>query len=350
VAYQADLIDPGEGRASLTRLWRDNLSVRGDATATLEWKYVAAPGGRGEAFVLHDGAGTAVGCTGIAVRTLEHRGVAVRAALLADFAVDRAHRTGMPALVLQRAAKRHADAAYDVAYGFPNANAVAIYRRIGYHELGGMARYVRVLRYGGYLARRYGRPIAARAAGAILDAAKLGVRLARAARTAASVELQWLDDVDPRFDRLWEESRDRWNLVCRRDAAFLRWRFLRWPGANPRVAALVERRGGALRAYAIVGGPRGDLAQVYDLFGPLDAIGDLLLLLVPALTAHGYTAASFRFLGDPRVPRLLVDEHHFALRDAQRAVIASAGAGCAIDPAIVRDPAAWYLTDLDEDA
>jgi hypothetical protein len=159
----------------------------------------------------------------------------------------------------------------------------------------------------------------------------------------------WLDDVDPRFDRLWAEARAEWNLVGRRDAAMLRWRFLRSPDESSRIAALVERRGGALRAYAIVGGERGDLAHVHDVFGSLEAIGELLTLLVPALTTRGHTAVSLRFLGDPRVPRMLVEDHNFAKRDAQRCVIVSAGASCPIDPAIVRDPAAWYLTDLDED-
>jgi hypothetical protein len=166
---------------------------------------------------------------------------------------------------------------------------------------------------------------------------------------ARSVELVWLDDVDPRFDQLWTDARGHWNLACRRDVAMLRWRFLRSPDESSRVAALVERRTGALRAYAIIGGERGDLAHVHDVFGTLDAISDLLTLLVPALTTRGHTALSIRFLGDPRVPRLLLDEHNFAKRDAQRSVIVSPGASCPIDPAIVRDPEAWYLTDLDED-
>jgi hypothetical protein len=348
LAYQAALIDPAQDRAALARLWRDNLPVRGDPAAEVDWKYLAAPAGRGEALVLTEDGGPPVGCAGITVRSLEHRGVPLRAALLADLAIDKPHRTAGPALVLMRASKAHTDRAYDLVYGYPNTHAVGICRRVGYIELGQTPRYVRVLRHGGYLARRYKSPIAGRLAGAMVDAAALGIRLTRAIRAARSVELVWLDDVDERFDRLWTETSGAWNMACRRDAAMLRWRFLRSPDGQSRVAALVERNGGALRAYAIVGGGRGDLAHVHDMFGTIDALGDLLLLLVPSLTARGHTAVSIRFLGDPRIPQLLA-EHNFAKRDAQRCVIVSAGASCPIDPAVVRDPASWFLTDLDED-
>jgi len=329
------------------RLWAANLPVRGDAGAKLDWLYLHAPAGRAQAFVLEHDDGP-VGCAGIAVRELWHRDQPLRAALLADFAIDRAHRTGFPALILQRTVKRHVDAAYDLSYGFPNVNAVAIHRRIGYHELGEMGRYVRVLRHGGYLERRYGRPLIARAVGLAVDAAKLTVRVARTLEPQTRGALRWLDDVDARFDELWQRTRGQFGIACRRDAAFLRWRFLRKPGERSEIAALVERRSKRLRAYAVIGGEPGGLAHVQDLFGELDAIDDLLTMLVPVLYARGYSAIGVRFLGDPRLVAML-EEHHFTLRDRNRVVIVNEGARCPIDPAIVRDARAWYVTDLDED-
>lgn len=342
--YRAARVDPHEHRDALVRLWGDNLTVHGDPHAKLDWLYLRSPVGRGEAFVLRDEAEAAVGCAGITTRELWSGDRVLRAALLGDLAIDRAHRTGMPALVLQRATKRHVEATYDLCYGFPNANAVALHRRIGFHELGVMSRYVRVLRHGGYLARKYGRPNVMRAAGVMVDGAKLGVRLARAVPPAIRAELCWLDDFDPRFDELWQRMRGQWGVVGRRDAALLRWRFQR---ERVRIAALVERGGKQLLAYAVIGGDAGDLAHVHDLFGSLEAISDLLTLVVPALTVRGYSALSMRFLGDPRMMELAVS-HGMELRDARRSVIAtfapqSADAG-------LRLWASWYLTDLDEDS
>lgn len=346
MAYRAVRADPGESRDTLLRLWTDNLSVQGDPGAKHRWQYLDAPTGPAEAFLLRTDGDVAVGCAGITVRELWHRGRAHRAALLGDLAIDRAHRTVLPALILQRAVKRHVDEAYALSYGFPNAHAVGIHRRIGYHELAAMPRYVRVLRHARFLERRWGHPHASWLGGVVIDGAKLAVRLGRAVRTRKAT-LGWQDDVDARFDRLWEATRDQYGIVGRRDAAFLRWRFLRKPDERAKVVTLVDRASQQLRAYAIVGGV-GDNAQLVDLFGSVEALGDLLTLLAPALTARGFATVGVRFLGDPRIAALLAAQH-FSLRDAQRTVIVHEGSAGGIEAAAVRTPSAWYLTDLDED-
>ncbi len=346
MTYRAVLTDPAAGGEALVRIWTDNLHVAGDPHAKLRWQYLDGPN-RAEAFLLRDD-DTPVGCAGITVRELWSGDQRLRVALLADFAVDRAHRVGFPALTLQRAVKRHVDATYAASYGFPNQNAVAVHRRSGYQELGQMGRYVRVLRHAGYLARRFRRPLASQVAGLAADGATLAVRVARALRPSRTLALRWLPDVDPRFDRLWAAEHATFRIACRRDAAFLRWRFLRAPGDRYRVLALVERKSERLRAYAIVRGAAGGFAELADLFGSLEAMRELLTMLPPVLYRAGHTALSMRFLGDPRIPALLTDLH-FSRRDALRTVIVHPGASCPIDPAVLRDPGAWYLTDLDED-
>jgi len=358
--YRAMQVDPLVDRDALMRLWAANLPVQGDVAAKHRWLYVDAPTGPSEAFLLRaEPSDDAVGCAGIAQRELWSAGRVVRAALLADFAIARAHRSGLPAIVLQRAVKPHVDATFDISYGMPNARAIAIYRRIGYHELGKLARYVRVLRHGGYLERRClerelspglrtAAIVVAHATGTVIDSVSHVLEDARTIRPRRESSLVWLADFDTRFDRLWETTRDTFGIACRRDANFLRWRFLRKPDERDAIAAVIDRTTDRLRAYAVVRGRPGELAEVLDAFGPLDALDDLLTLLSPALYRRRHTAISFRFLGDPRIAALL-EAHHFSLRDAQRSVVLSAGASCAIDRATLFDPAAWYLTDLDED-
>ena len=349
MAYRAVLTDAATaGRAELTRLWLDNLPVRGDADAKLRWTYVDAPAGKGEAFVLRADDGSAAGCAGIQRRELAYRGTSIRAALLADFAIDRRHRSGLPALTLQRAVKRHVETAYDLSYGFPNDQALAIHRRTGYHLLGRMSRFVRVLRHGGYLARRFGQPLAGRAIGAIVDPALMAGTALRAMREGAALELHWLDDVDARFDRLWAEASPSYPIACRRTAALLRWRFLRKPDQRYTVAALIDRRSDALRGYAIVqDGPSGG-AELADLFGADPAAIDALLaLLIRSLYDRGFTTVSIRYLGDPRLLPLL-DHHRFSLRQSDRAVIVHPTASWPIH-LDARRASAWYITELDED-
>lgn len=349
MSYRTVLTDAAtDGREALIRLWRENLPVTGDPEAKLRWTYVDSPNGPGEAFLLRAGDDVAVGCAGIQLRELVHRGRVVRAALLGDFAIDRKHRSGLPALTLQRGVKRHVEAGYDLSYGFPNDNALPIHRRTGYHELGRLARFVRVLRHASYLARRYGRPGVARAAGAILDPAIMAQTVARAIRFGPTVELRWLDDFDSRFDHLWDEANHGYPLTCRRSSAFLRWRFLRKPDERNSIAALIDRRSGALRAYAVVhDGPNGG-ADLADLFGAnLEAVDALLALVIRALYRRGYTMVVFRYLGHARLHDVLT-RHGFALRESERAVVVHAAASCPIADSIY-DFRAWYMTQLDED-
>lgn len=353
MAYRAELTDAAAGGAAeLMRLWRANLPVRGDVDAKRRWAYLDAPTGRADAMVIRTDDGAAIGCAGIERRRLWSRGAPLEAALLADFAIDRAHRTGFPAVLLQRAVQRHVESRFALSYGFPNAAAVAVHLRTGYHELGKMPRYVRPLRFGAYLTRRYHRPWLARAAALALDPLALVVGAAEAAAAVRASSLAWLDDVDPRFDDLWRRAAPSLPICSQRDAALLRWRFLRAPGERSRVAALTARASGELVAYAIVRDGRdatAGVAELVDLLGATPAALDALLgWLVPSLTVRGYTAISVRFLGYPPLAALLA-RHRFTRREATRAIIVRPTARCPIPADLLRDPRAWYLTDLDED-
>ena len=95
-------------------------------------------------------------------------------------------------------------------------------------------------------------------------------------------------------------------------------------------------------------GAPGEPVQIVDMLGEIDALGELLVLLVPALYLRGHTAISFRFLGDPRIAALL-EAQHFARRDPNRVVIVGTGTATPAEAAAIRDPSAWFLTDFDED-
>lgn len=345
VAYRTVQSDATAAREALLRLWSENLTVEGDLEAKLRWFYLDAPSGRGEAFLLQSPDDAVVGCAGLSARELSFRGGRVRAALLADFVIDKAHRSALPALTLQRAIKRHTEAAYDLSYGFPNSLAVAVLKRAGYHELGKMARYVRVLRHAPFVAKQYGR--AAGAAAVTLDPALLAVTRMRGGRSWPLTRLTWLADFDARFDRLWERARPPELIACRRSAELLRWRFGRAPGRPHAIAALVD--GNEIRAYVVVRGRRGGPAELVDLLGrDLEAVDSVFARIAPELYLRGHTTISFRYLGAPRL-RAVLERHRFALRDEKRSVIVNVGASSSLAREVAYDPQRWYLTDLDED-
>jgi hypothetical protein len=320
-------------RDLLVRLWADNLPIQGSPSAKLRWFYCDGPHGGGRAFVV-SARDTAVGCAGIGVRALYDRGRLRRAALFADLAIDREHRSGLPAVALLRSISTAVARDFDLGYGFPNRKAIAVYRRAGYRELGAMHRYVRVLRSRRYLREAVG-SVASWPLAAVADSALDAIARARAA-AARGVALAWPRDFDDRFDRLWQRARDRDVFACERTSTFLRWRLAREPHA---IAALTAPDG-ELRAYAVLR-PSARLAELLDLFaadpGDVDA---LLAHLVPAARVRGYAALSVRFFGSPRV-RALLDAHGFAPRGEPRPIVV-----CGADvPAVER----WHLTELDED-
>jgi hypothetical protein len=336
MTYHVRLLDPDADRALLLAMWAENLPVAGEnLDAKLDWFYRAGPHGQGRAYAV-DAAGSPIGCAGLGMRTIAERGRSLRAGLFADLAIDRRHRSGLPALVLLRAVQRHVSSELDFGYGFPNARAIAMYRRAGYQVLGEIPRYVRVLRSMPYL-RQKSRWIAGPAS-LIVDGSFAALAALRA-RAARGYELAWPADFDHRFDTLWEQTRHG-RIACERTSALLRWRFLGRHDLPYRIITI--SRAGMLRGYAVVRTHDGHV-EVSDLLAIEDADYDALFaLLVIELGEIGASSIGVRYLGGPRIPQLLA-RHRFSRRPGGRAIVITAG-----HPEL-RDLGAWHLTDLDED-
>jgi hypothetical protein len=337
--YSVSESDIHSSRAVLHRLWADNLDMRGGLDTKLRWFYCDGPHGPGRALVLR-AHGAAVGCAGVGVRTLVHRGAALRAALFADLAIDRPHRSGLPALTLLRSIRAEIARDFDLGYGFPNHKAIAVYRRAGFIELGRIDRYVRVLHTGRYLAAAA--PWLRIPAAAVADRVLAGADRLHELR-ARRFALDWPARFDARFDRLWQAVRAADRIACERSAAFLGWRFAH---DRHRIAAVVHRDTGALAAYGVLRPAERGLIELVDLLGAdereLDAA---IALIVPEARRLGFAAIGFRFLGDPRVIRVL-RAHGFVRRGEPRSIVVAPGRGAAL---AALPAAAWYLTDLDED-
>jgi hypothetical protein len=347
--YAADERDLDSVADDLVRLWSANLhSMGAEAPRKLEWYYRAAPTGPGRAIVLHarsDQGDAIVGCQGIGFRRMMRGEETLRVALLADLSVDRHHRTHFPALTLVRRAHAVAAGAADFQYAFPNRAAVGLFRRLGYHALGEMVRYARVLRFSPYLAPIVRVPPLARMGGALLDAADAALRAPARLRASARFRLELPGEPDERLDALFDEARRQHGVIGDRGRDFLRWRFFA-RGGGPELATLVRRRDGALRAYAVVV-RQGDAAQLADFLAASEPeLEALLALLLPALRRRGCASASVRFLGTARIPRLL-ERLRFRRRSAERTIVVDGGRE-ALSPAL-RNVESFYLTDADED-
>ncbi len=343
-----------EGREALIRLWTENLPVQGDVEAKLQWTYLDGPNGRGRlAFLLRDPDDAAVGCAGIQPpQELVYRapGSCARRYSATSACRSRKHRSGLAALTLQRGVKRYVDAEYDLSYGFPNderdrdPSAHRLSRARPDDALRAACCAPAAISRNGMATR--GSPGLARCCRR--SGEDRADHRAHGSRASSTARLCWLDDVDARFDRLWDEANPTYPMASHRSSPFLRWRFLCKPGERNSIACLVERGSETLRAYAVVHEGASDGAVLADLFGiDLDAIDALLGLVLPALYRRGYATVTFRYLGDPRL-RTVLAAHRFSLRDADRAVIVHASPSWPLAQR-AENPNAWYITDLDED-
>lgn len=353
VSYTVSRIGAREATPDLRRIWAASLSGAGDVDERLAW-YAQAPTTRDDVFVIAAHEGTLphriVGTAGLETRMFSLAGRDLRVALGCNLAVEPAHRTLLPGLRLLSAVQRAATAELDLAYNFPNERAQPLFIRAGYRELGRMPRYVRILRHASYVRRLVPVSAIARGAGEALDLVMGARQTLHRRRMPRALDLVWLDDVDARFDALWQRARDGYVLVGRRDASWLRWRYLMFPRSRARIAALVERGPVAdIRAYALVTEREG-VAHVRDLFGSICDLDPLLFLLVRELRDRGATSASFGYLGSERIVALLA-AHGFRERSTNRRVFLAPGD--ALSPsvrALVTNPTSWHLTEYDEDS
>jgi hypothetical protein len=373
--YTVERAAPDDVRRDVTRIWDDNLRLEATADRKFEWLYHAAPDRPPTIFMLHADNG-AVGTAGVGLRRIHAGDRTLRAGLLADLAVDRDHRSVMPALSLVRDVKAWAlgtatdPGAVDLAYGFPNHQAEGVFKRVGYRSLGTFTRYARVLRHAGYFDRITDddlarvpaqlRPLAARFAASRVGAAVAGgaLDLAQLVRTAPEYlaaarrfRLRWHARAHPSLDDLWSSARSHYQVVAARTAGFVDWRFFRAPDAAPlarRIVIASSRADDRPLAYAVFD-RAADAAHVRDLFGHPEAIGPLFDRLTHDLYRHGVATISMRYLGAPWLPAIL-SSRGFRPRQSDRMV--AFATSDRLDPTIsssLADPSSWHLTDADED-
>lgn len=238
----ADPSDPGI-RAVLSRNLPDAAPEE-----RIRWLYGTNPCGPALVWLLEgEGSGEPVATSAAHKRAFKIDGREALALNLSDFAIDAQYRTLGPALVLLRATLAAvADQGFAMSYDVPSESMLALYKRLGYVELGRMERRVRPLSLAAPLARRaggFGRVLAAP-----LDLALL-VRDAFV-RAPAGVEVAPLEGAfGAEFDALEAREASRHRVRGARTAAHLDWRYRRhtmWPHG-----VLCARRGGELLGFAV---------------------------------------------------------------------------------------------------
>jgi hypothetical protein len=344
-AYDTRAGDPARERDTVLALWRTGFVHAGSPEAKLTWYYDRNPEGPPALrFLSLRETGRPVGVATIGRRRMRTPGGELVAGFLADFIVEPGHRGLFPALHLQREVLRHGTQQHRILFGLPNTASEAVVKRAGYRRLGTVVRSVRVLRTGSYLARRMPGWLAA-IAGFAADRVRLAAD-AIADRVYPALRVEWLEAPDASFDDLWLRTAARPYVIGVRDRAYLHWRFVEYPYARHRFAA-VRGPGGQLLAYAVchVEGPALVIADfLYDAAPPAEgALPKLLLALARDGWERGLRSLSVDFFGAPHVQQYLSTLGMRAR--SERSIYAAFAAPEGLDEA-----SHWYVTAADEDA
>lgn len=345
ISYHIQEADLSAAAAAIQGLWVANLVGHDprSAAAKLRLGYVENPAGRGCALLLYpEGDSQPSGVQGLHPRVFHFGARRLSAAGLADYAVNTAHRSLGPALMLMRHGSQLGAERFDLTYGLPNQKAAAVLARAGLKRLGMVRRYAKPLSSRALLAQRLPAWLAALAA-PLVDLA-LHLRDAwRAATRSPRLDCRDASWQDPALDELWAR-RPATLLLSDRSAAMLRWRY----GAPERgdwQVCIARDTAGAAMGY-VIWRMRDGLAEIGDFFSsdPDRLTAALMLAFTRRARRAGASSISVLFFGREPVARQLLDSG-LALRPQQAPLFRLPGGLPELD-----SPERWYLTSFDNDA
>ncbi len=364
-------------RESLIRLWNDNLTDRRIAEVAadrIRWLYETNPAGAARTLLCVTAVGEPVGCASFIPRPTLAGGEVLSAAILNDFAMDRAHRAAGPAVALQRALAREGVAAgFDLLYGWPNDRARGVLKHIGHRVLGSATTWVKPLR-----ARPQGRnpdaiqeaitdrvgkariaqitaralaaavtyPLLAPALGAVLDVSSLTVDGLKRLPSLRHLGAMTLNRADDRFDDLWLRARPRSLVMGVRTASYLNWRYADFTTKHYRFFCLADHKTKQIAGYLVFTIERRQ-AVIVDLFcenleSTLDA---LLAAFSLAARGQGADTITFTYFGTDTLVRSLKANLFFP-RPGTRPVMAFFGPRLSAETqGLLADSQNWFMPD-----
>ncbi len=344
IPYHTREADLPASAATICRLWVGSLVGHSESSAAdkLRLGYEDNAAGQGTVLLLYPGTESEpCGVQGLHPRVFHLGARRITAAGLADFAVESAHRSLGPALMLMRDGVRLARDRFDLLYGLPNQKAAAVLARAGLKKLGMVQRFAKPLRSRAKLAARLPPFLAGLLAPCVDFALRAQDQLRRIGASPRLVceATGWSD---PTLDDLWAR-RPASLLLSERSSAMLRWRL----GAPERGAwrvCLARDRAGAVRGY-VAWRIKDGFAEVGDFFSdvPEQLTAPLMLAFTPIAREAGAHSVSVTFFGCEPVARALV-RGGMTPRPQQAPLFVLPDS----DPAF-GDPRCWYLTGFDND-
>jgi ribosomal protein S18 acetylase RimI-like enzyme len=292
-------------RERLVRFWQSFMVPR-YSHARFDWLYRENPSGRTRTWLAFDDEGEIAGCGSVYPWTYFHHGEPVRVGILVDFAVDKRFRVFGPALKIQQSiAAACRDGGFDVLFVAPNDQAIGIFKRLGYTQIGRSEGWLRVLRSQFWIRKRIRSETLSRIAATVVDAAIDLLSLSRYSPAYAAFEGEIVGKCPEELDNLWQRERAAYAFSPDKSSAVLNWYYsLDWPYAGDEgrdrysFYCLRGKKDRKLRG-CIVFKRTFDYIEVREIFPPEGIrLRALVWHFTHAMRRQGETAIRLAFLGD----------------------------------------------------
>ena len=249
-------------------------------TSELRWRYDDGPHGPAISLVARPPGAGELGISGYACspRRALVRGEPASEAQLGqtgDVMTDPAWRKrGIFSDLDRRCMAEAREACWPVSIGYPNRRSAHIFLKLGWNRVGSLRPWSFFFQGGG--PAREVRLREGRLRAALLPLARLGAnakRKALARRAGDQLTAHPLERFPDEVENLSRQVESRYELMVRRDAAYLNWRFVDNPGGLHRCIG-IHGSDGFLRGYAVVQVPREGSPAGYlvDVLGQDDAV------------------------------------------------------------------------------
>lgn len=344
VFYTVDQADLSRDRERIINLWRQNYSSF--SPNRYEWMYQNNPHGDPYCLLLKTPDGEIVGATALMRRRIRVGPRSLCAGQAIDLVVHRAHRSGGPALQLQRALLAGLESHHiDFLYSTPLPGAELIARRVGYRILSPLQRWSAILRSETELRARIPMRAIRIPAGILIDTAlriRSGDLLFREARWNTGL----CDGFDARFDDLWARASIRHEWIGERSAFYLSWRF--GPNAGHFQIFCITDQKQRLMGY-LVFSQHDQTARIADLLVADPAwLAPLLRAFTRGMHKAGLAYLNLLTVGPEWLGKTLHACGFFRRPEKSNMLIFISDKRLQEFPQIL-DANHWYLTDADRD-
>jgi len=225
--YKTKIIDlDSELESEITQeLWVQNLGSASNFDKKFRWLYQNNPAGHAYIWhLIHEESEQAIGVQGISPRRFSGPDE-MKAGLVADFAVNKDHRTLGPSLKLLKQANLKGLDDFDFLYGFPNKKAQPVFKRANYQIASDMVRYAKPIKSLRIVSKKC-RGITTRILPKVIDLIIYSYDLFHAVRYGYNISHEYIQSTNESFDELWDRRNLPDNMVIgERNQLFLHWRF-----------------------------------------------------------------------------------------------------------------------------